>query len=258
MTTFANRVILITGAGSGIGRQFARVLATEGAHIAALDRNAAALEDLQVELKGRTVACAVADVPDSAAVAAAVRDLEARLGPTDLLLASAGLGRETTALDYRAEDFADVIRVNLIGVSNSIAAVLPGMRERKSGHLAALSSLASYRGLPTMGAYCASKAGVNALLDALRLELRPFNIAVTTLCPGWVRTPMTDAIKLPDFVKLLSVEEAVRRMIGALRRRRPFFAFPRRDLWQVRMLRYLPRPLADWLVTRGLLRAKKN
>ncbi len=258
MTTFAKRVVLITGAGSGIGRQFARVLATEGAHIAALDRNAGALEDLQTELKGRSIACAVADVTDSVAVAGAVRGLESRLGPTDLLIACAGLGRETTALDYKAEDFADVIRVNLIGVSNSIAAVLPGMRDRKSGHLTALSSLASYRGLPTMGAYCASKAGVNALLDALRVELRPLNIAVTTLCPGWIRTPMTEAVKLPDFVKLLTVEEAVRRMIDALRRRRPFFAFPRRDLWQVRLLRYLPRPIADWLVTRSLLNVKKK
>ena len=237
-----------------VGDQFARVLGAEGARIAAVDRNAAALESLETELKGRSIACAVADVTDSAALAGAVRDLETRLGPTDLLIASAGLGGATPAHAYEAEVFANLVRVNLIGVSNSIAAVLPGMRERKRGHLAALSSLASYRGLPTMGAYCASKAGVNALLDALRVELRPFDIAVTTLCPGWVRTPMTDAVKLPDFIKLLTVEEAVARMIEALRRRWPFFAFPRRDLWQVRFLRYLPRPIADWLITRKLLK----
>ncbi len=258
MCTFAGRVALITGAGSGIGRQFATALAAEGAIIAALDRNAAALGTLEADLKGKPFAHAVADVTAAAAVAAAVQHLETRLGPTDLLIASAGLGRETTALDYRAADFADIIRVNLIGVSNSIAAVLPGMRERQRGHLAALSSLASYHGVPRMGGYCASKAGVNALLEALRVELKPFNIAVTTLCPGWIRTPMTDTANIPDFITLMKVEDAVRRMIHALRRRRSFFAFPAHDLWQVRMLRYLPRPIADWLAARHLRRIEKQ
>ena len=76
------------------------------------------------------------------------------------------------ALDFSQDVFAETVRVNLIGVSNSIAAVLPGMRKHRRGHLAALSSLASYRGMPRMAADCASKAGVNALMDALRVELR--------------------------------------------------------------------------------------
>jgi short-subunit dehydrogenase len=258
MNTFANRVVLITGAGSGIGRQFARSLSAEGARIAALDRDGHALAGLDEELKGKPIATAVADVSDAAAVAAAVRDLETRLGPTDLLIAGAGLGRETSALDFRANDFADLIRVNLIGVSNSIAAVLPGMRERQCGHLAALSSLASYRGLPRMAAYCASKAGVNALLDALRVELKPLNIAVTTLCPCWVRTPMTEAVGLPDSVKMLEVEDAVRRMLEALRKRRAFFAFPARDVWRLRLLTWLPRRIGDWLAAAHMRRTEKK
>ena len=258
MNTFAGQVVLITGAGSGIGRQFALSLAAEGARIAALDLNAAALEALEADLKGKSIASSVADVTNSAAVAAAVRDLEARLGPTDLLIASAGLGKETSTADYQPEVFADIIRVNLIGVNNSIAAVLPGMRERKRGHLTALSSLASYRGLPRMGGYCASKAGVNALLEALRVELKPLNITVTTLCPGWIRTPMTEAADLPDFFKMLTVEDAVSRMIGALRKRRAFYAFPMGGVWQLRMLAFLPRPIGDWLTSLYLRRAEKK
>src|SRR4051812_3724588 len=141
MTTFTDRVVLITGAASGIGRQFARALAGEGARVAALDRNAAGLAELEKELGGKPFAGAAADVTDAAAVASAVRGLEAKVGPTDVLIAAAGLGKETTALDYPAELVADIIRVNLIGVSNSIAAVLPGMRARRRGHLVALSSL---------------------------------------------------------------------------------------------------------------------
>src|SRR5262249_54383520 len=161
------------------GRQLALTLAAEGARIAALDRQAEGLDALAAELKGKPLACAVADVTDLPGLRAAVARLEGELGPTDLLVANAGIGRETPALTFRAEDIAEQINVNLIGVANSIDAVLPGMRERRRGHLAALSSLASYRGLPLMAGYCASKAGVNALLDALRVELRPLGIAVT-------------------------------------------------------------------------------
>ena len=152
---------------------------------------------------------AVADVTDRAALFAAVRDLESRLGPTDLLIASAGVGMETSALNFDAAVFETVVRVNLIGVANSVAAMLPGMLERKRGHLVGLSSLASYRGLPLMAGYCASKSGLNALFDALRVELKPHGIATTTVCPGWIRTPMTANLRIP-VPKMLDVTDAAR------------------------------------------------
>src|SRR4051794_19423466 len=95
-------VALITGAGSGIGRQLALLLAAKGHPVAALDLNAGALQSLEKELQShnRPCACAVADVTDRAVLFAAVRELEARLGPTDLLIASAGVGLETSALDF--------------------------------------------------------------------------------------------------------------------------------------------------------------
>src|SRR5262245_32283204 len=219
MPPFSDRVALITGAASGIGRQLALQLAAEGARVAALDLQADGLEKLAGELAGKPFARAVADVTDLAAVRRAVADLEGQLGPTDLLIASAGIGRETPALTFRAEDLNAQIQVNLLGVVNSIDAVLPGMRARGRGHLVALSSLASYRGLPKMAGYCASKAGLNALLDALRVELRPLGIAVTTLCPGWVRTPLTATIRLPEGY-MMEVDEAARRMLKAIRRRK--------------------------------------
>ncbi len=172
MDSFRNRVALITGAASGIGRELAVTLASAGARIAALDRQTEALDSLAAELKGQTIACAVADVTDLSAVRAAVAQLEGQLGPTDLLVASAGIGIETPADAFRGEDFAAQVQVNLIGVANTIDAVLPGMCQRRRGHLAALSSMASYRGLPRMAGYCASKAGLNSLLDSLRVELR--------------------------------------------------------------------------------------
>jgi NAD(P)-dependent dehydrogenase (short-subunit alcohol dehydrogenase family) len=257
MNDFSNCVALVTGAASGIGRQLALSLAAEGARVAALDRSADGLDTLAAELRGRPLACATADVTDLEGLRAAVAKLEEQLGPTDLLLASAGIGRETSALDFRAEDVAEQVRVNLIGVANSIDAVLAGMRRRRRGHLVALSSLASYRGLPRMAGYCASKAGLNALLDALRVELRPEGIAVTTVCPGWVRTPLTAPLDL-NISRMMEVEEAVRHILWAVRRRRSFLAFPAASAWQVRLLRYLPGGVSDWMTHRYLLRHTKK
>ncbi len=254
--TFQDRVALITGAGSGIGRQLARLLAADGARVAALDLQPGGLESLAKELSGRPVATAVADVTDLKATREAAEGLAGRLGPIDLLIACAGVGRGTPAEAFDAEEINAILRVNLMGVVNAIDAVLPGMRERRRGQLVALSSLASYRGLPLMAAYSASKAGVNALFDSLRVELRPFGIATTTVCPGWIRTPMTAELGLPDGVAM-SVEDAAAVILDAVRRRRPFVAFPPRLVWRVRMLRYFPRPVADWLAGIEMGKAKK-
>jgi short-subunit dehydrogenase len=255
MSTFADRVVVITGAGSGIGRQFALQLAREGAKIAALDLREEGLKTLADEIR-TPLEWAVADVTDFAGLQATISSLEEKLGPTDILIANAGVGRETHTADYNALDADLMIRVNLIGVSNSFAAVLPGMRERRSGHLVGIASLASYCGIPRMGAYCATKAGVRALCDAFRVELRPLGISVTTICPGFIKTPMTESlVKLKRYPALLTVEYAVGRMVEAIRRKKAFLAFPFSSRFQVALLRYLPRPLADWLAYRMYARS---
>jgi short-subunit dehydrogenase len=198
----------------------------------------------------------IADVTNGPLLREKVSDLERRLGPVEVLIASAGVGMETSALDLKVEDFQAVIQANLLGVVSSIAAVLPGMLERRRGHVVAISSLASFLGLPRMLAYSASKAGVNALMDGLRVEVRPFNIVVSTVCPGWVRTPMTEnhAARIP---RLMSVEDAARRILWAIHRRKPFYAFPFALAWQVRVLSYLPRRFREWLLGRAISRTRK-
>lgn len=251
MPLFANRIALITGAGSGLGRQLALTLAAEGAAIAAIDLQQEPLASLEAELKGKRVAWAVADVTERTVLHPAVAGLRQRLGPIDLLIANAGIGIETSALAYRAADIEAQIRVNLIGVVNSIDAVLPEMIERKQGQIVAISSLASYRGLPRMAGYCASKAGVNALLDALRIELQPLGLTVTTICPGWIRTPLTANITVPK-PHIMEVAVAAQRIAAAIHQRRPFYAFPRPVVSQLRLLRWLPCGLSDWLTLRRM------
>lgn len=256
MNPFTERVALITGAGSGIGRALAALLAREGARVAALDLNPAGLLSLEAELPPGKVAHAVCDVTDLNATRAAVAKLEQQQGPIDLLIASAGIGRKTPADPFSAEDINAVINVNLTGVVNSIDAVLPGMRQRGRGHLVALSSLASYRGMPWMAGYSASKAAVNALFDSLRLELPALGIQVTTVCPGWIRTPMTADLKLKPG-QVMEVEHAARTILDAVRKKRPFVAFPGAAARQVWLLRFLPRSWSDWLAGRYLKQARK-
>jgi short-subunit dehydrogenase len=119
------------------------------------------------------------------------------------------------------------------------------MLERRCGHLAAISSIAAYKGLPGESAYTSSKAAVNVFMDGLRIQLRSKGIAVTTICPGFVQTPMTEVneFKMPW---LLSADEAARRIVGALKRKRKIYNFP----WQMALFMKLARWAPDWLVER--------
>jgi NAD(P)-dependent dehydrogenase (short-subunit alcohol dehydrogenase family) len=244
------RTALITGAASGLGRQMALQLAEQGTRIAALDCNQEGLHVLaRAAPKGAALAWQAVDVTDASGVSAAVAELEKANGPIDLAIASAGIGFATSARDFDALAFASIIQVNLIGVANTLAAVLPGMLLRGRGRIAAISSLASYRGIPLMAGYCASKAGVNALLDAVRVEVAPRGILTTTVCPGWIRTPLTEQLDL-RIPNMLEAGPAARTILNAIRKGKPFVAFPRATVNQVRLLRWLPLSVADWLLRR--------
>jgi short-subunit dehydrogenase len=250
-------VALITGAASGIGRALAHLLAQAGYAIAAIDRRGDGLHSLADELQAqqRSIAWRLADVTDPVGLSQATRDLEAELGPTNLLIASAGIGAETSGLHYDVNDMNRVINVNLLGVSNSIGAALPGMIQRKRGHLVAISSVASYRGLPRLLAYCASKAGVNAIMDGLRVELAPLGIHATTICPGWVRTAMTEPIQ-GKLEHLVEVDVAAQEIAYAIRRKLAFYAFPRAMRWKLGFMMTWPRACQDWYLARQMNRLR--
>ena len=148
---------------------------------------------------------------------------------------------------YDAEVVDRIIQVNLLGVSYCIEAVLPQMVARQDGHIVGVGSLAGYRGLPGSAAYCASKAGLAALLESLRIELRRYNVRVTTICPGFVKTPLTERNRFP-MPFLLELEDAAARMYRAIRREDTEFSFPFPLAFPVRIARFLP----NWLYDRML------
>ena len=100
-----------------------------------------------------------------------------------------------------------------------------------------------------MLAYCASKSGVNAFLEGLRVEVKSYNIAVTIICPGWVKTPMTANIRGPR-LDMMEADAAARLIVAAIRKRRKFFAFPNSLAWRLRLLRWLPCSVSDWLIAK--------
>jgi short-subunit dehydrogenase len=245
---FQDQVAVITGASSGIGRALAKELAAQGCRVGLLARRGDELERLAAEVRaaGGTAMTAAADVADRAATLDAVGRLTDQLGPADLLIANAGVGVPTRLEPQNVPDVERMIRVNLFGMMYAVEAVLPSMLERRRGHLVGVSSLAAYKGLPGQSGYCASKAAVNAYLEGLRIRLRGRGVAVTTVCPGFIRTPMTaDAKHRLPF--LMSPEEAARKIVRALKRRAKVYSFP----WPLALLMKLARWAPDRMIARA-------
>jgi len=171
---FAGKVVYVTGASSGIGRAMAVELARGGAAIGVTARREDRLRQLceEVRTAGGKIEYAAADTADRTGTHAALRSLADRLGPCDILIANAGVGESNTATDLNVTGAESVIRTNLLGPMYAFEAVLPAMLARGTGHLVGVSSVAAFKGLPTAAAYCASKAGLSAYLESLRISLR--------------------------------------------------------------------------------------
>jgi len=249
------KVALITGASSGIGWELAKELARSGIAVGLLARRRDLLDSLASEIRaaGGIVAVAAADVANRQATRSALQELERELGPCDLLVANAGVGAPTHLDPINTSDIEKMFHVNVLGVVYSIEAVLSGMLARKKGHLVAVSSLAAYKGLPGENGYSASKAAVNNLMEGFRIRLRPLGVHVTTVCPGFIATPMTarNKFRMPF---LLSAPEAARRIVRALRRRPAVYNFP----WQMSLLMGLLQWLPDGVIRWGMAEYNAN
>jgi short-subunit dehydrogenase len=255
---FSGRVAVITGASSGIGAELARQLSAAGASVGLLALPGASLDAAAkgIAARGGTALAVGVDVAQRDAVHAALATVSRELGPIDLLILCAGIGGITTVESFSAPVFENMIRVNLLGMAYAIEAVVPSMLERRSGHIVGVSSLSSARGQPVFSGYCASKAAVGTLLEGLRIELRSYGIAVTTVRPGFVRTPMTAAFKSPRFV--MDVEPAARIILEGIAKRRAEVNFPWQSALVVAISKYLPNGLYDRLAAKIIAPLKES
>jgi short-subunit dehydrogenase len=255
MGFWSDKVVLITGASSGIGRGLALELARRGARLGLTARRDEALADLVGEIRssgGSAVAIAV-DVQDANAMRDAARRLHDEVGPIDVLIANAGIGTNTAASKLQPSDVANVINTNVLGAVNSLAAVVPEMVARGSGQLVAISSLSAYRGLPKSAAYCASKAAMSSFFESVRLDLVNTGVKVTIIHPGFIKTPLTAgrAAKLPY---LMEVDDAVKKIVGAIERGKKSYSFPWQLATIVRAGMIMPNFMYDWIAIRNSFR----
>lgn len=242
--------VFITGASSGIGEALAIEYARRGATLGLVARREDRLGRLAASISARSFIYP-ADVRDARALSAAARHFMERAGCPDVVIANAGVSAGT--LTSVAEDvpvFEEILATNVTGMMLTFQPFLEAMRERRSGTLAGIASVAGFRGLPGAAAYSASKAAAITYLESLRVELRGSGIGVVTVCPGYIATPMTrnNPYAMPF---LMPVETAAKKMADAIAARRRFYVLP----WQMAVvgavLRCLPRPLYDLAFARA-------
>lgn len=239
--------VFITGASSGIGQalalEYAARYKNEKVIIGLIARRSEHLQNLQKALQSHAnISCLtyVLDVRDHAALARAAADFMQQHGTPDVVIANAGVSSGT--LTEQQEDiaaFQAVMDINVMGLVHTFQPFISAMRENGGGQLVGIASVAGIRGLPGAGAYSASKAAAIAYLESLRVEMLHHNIAVTTIAPGYIRTPMTDinTYKMPF---LMDVNVAARKFVTAIEQKRRFVVIPWQMSWVARLMRLIP------------------
>jgi short-subunit dehydrogenase len=242
------KAVFITGASSGLGRGLALHYARKGATVYAVARRQEELDKLAAEAAG--IVPLPLDVQDHDALVAAIRAAEvASGGALDLVIANAGVGQPTSARKMDWKVVRKIMDVNVTSACVTIAAALPKMIERDSGHVAAMSSLAAFRGMPGNASYCASKAALHLWMESVRVDLRKTRVRATTIYPGFVKTGMTANNKFP-MPFLMDLDEAVRVMAKGLERGAPTIAYPLAMVALTRTLGAIPRGLYEPLAGR--------
>ncbi len=242
-----DRRIFLTGASSGIGEGLAVALAKKGAVLGLVARRAELLDEIKARCEGvgGKALALPCDVTDPLAVQAAADAFLNEFGRIDVAIANAGIGgNNAETRNFEPAAVKKVIDINLLGSVNMIHAVLPAMKEQGSGHLVAISSLAGFRGLPKSAAYCASKAGMTAFFESVRLDVAQYGIEVTIIQPGFIKTPLTDgrAHRMPY---LMELDDAIPLFINAIEKRKKFAAFPWQLATFVRSGKFMPAWLYD-------------
>ena len=241
--------IFITGASSGIGESMARFYARQGVQLGLVARRADFLERLANELEPRPLVYAL-DVRDAPALKQAARDFITRFGVPDIVIANAGVSRGTlTEIEDDLKVFQEVFDINVMGMVNTFHAFVEPMKRQKQGTLVGIASVAGFRGIPGGAAYSASKAAAIRYCESLRVELRGDGISVVTICPGYIKTPMTavNKFKMPF---LIDVDEAVLRFARAIDAKSSFTVIPWTMGLAARVLRMVPNWLYDRVFSR--------
>jgi 3-oxoacyl-[acyl-carrier protein] reductase len=215
MFDLTGKTALVTGATGGIGAEIARALHAQGAHVVLSGTREAVLQERAAELGARTSAVP-ANLSDAAAVDGLIEAAEAAAGaPIDILVANAGITRDGLLLRMKDDDWTEVLKVNLESYFRLSRAAVKGMMRRRSGRIIGITSVVGVTGNPGQANYAASKAGMIGFSKALGQEVATRGITVNCVAPGFIESPMTDALTEQQKSQILTTIPAGRLGAGA-------------------------------------------
>ena len=231
--------IWVTGASSGIGAALARELEERGAHVAISARR----KDKLDEVSAGRMHVETLDVTDRDAAVAAGESIRTALGGLNAVVLNAGAWDQVKIEQWDSAVFRKHFDVNLMGTVHCIEAVLPSMLEAKAGLIVGIASVAGYRGLPNSEAYGTTKAAQINLLESMRVDLRRRGLQVQTVCPGFVKTEMTERNTFP-MPFIIEAEDAARRIADGIAKEKAEVVFPLPMMLMMKAARFVP--VAPW------------
>ena len=240
--------ILITGASSGIGKSLAKSLAGPGVFIAISGRTASDLHEVskQCQAKGAAVIEKIIDVTDQSAMKNGIEDID-NTQPLDLVIANAGVSTDTSGEAEKSLQLRRMLSINVFGVLNTIEPILPRMALRQTGSIALMSSLAGFNGMPSAPGYSASKAWVRSYGEGLRGKFFSKGIRVSVICPGFVKSRITQQNKFA-MPFLMDAKLAANIILKGLEKDKVRIAFPLPLYAAILFLSALPSRLTSKLV----------
>ena len=245
-----NKTIWITGASSGIGKALAIKFAQEGWKVAISARRENLLKE--ISKSQNNIDYFPLDVTDIEKCKTVFNDVKKKLGDVNISVFCTGIHDPKSEKKLNLEKVRKIMEVNFFGTVNSINAVYDYYKDKKSGQISIVSSVAGYRGLPAAGAYCASKSALSSFAESLYFDFKRDNVRISLVSPGFIKTPMTDQNDFP-MPMIKSPEFAAEQIYSGLIKKNSFeIHFPKAFTFIMKILRILPNSVYFWLVEKGM------
>ncbi len=244
------KIVWITGASTGIGAATALKMAREGWHVIASARSADKLAALAAQNSDNRITAMPCDVTDKASVHDVVGAILKSYGKIDCAILNAGTYIPDQISSFSSDIFDKQVALNLSGTAKCLEAIIPDMIARRSGQIVIVASVAGYRGLPKSISYGATKAALINMAEALAIETKDKGIKVQLVCPGFIKTPLTDKNSFP-MPFLMEVDAAAARLVNGIGSDVFEIVFPRRFVYMLKFLQLFPHRFYIWLIAKS-------
>jgi len=242
----ANKVIMIVGASSGIGKSLAQKLAEKKSKLILLSRSFGELEKIKSENPSAVIEIFKCDVSDKTEVKLVFEEIKSKYNFIDMVILNSAVSHRMKVENFRSELAEETMKINFLGMIYCIEQILPIYLKEKKGVIVGVSSLADNRGYSGSGFYCASKSAVTTYLEGLSVELKRHNVKVITIKPGFVKTPMTDKNEF-NMPFLMNSDKAAEAIIKGLQKEKRFIQFPLQTAIGSKIIGAIPNQLYEYL-----------